>query len=209
MSTTAVSLYLPFTLLLCFSMRYSQWEAVAQAQPLCALGCVLRSSGCCRGVWLALPTILQPFWISGIAFKKEREKKKKNHKNNKNKQTKQTKHPRSHLRIKFGKPTEFLYVLNYLTPYLYRSSATLQWSWGRLWHFAVGRIRLSSHQLFVCPMETYSFLSEWWASMYLSSCKLGGNLSFFTKCLWTCQTWCHCVTAEMRIVVMALISKGD
>lgn len=58
--------------------------------------------------------------------KGEREGKKKNHKNNKNKQTKQTKHPRSYLRIKFGKPTEFLYVLNYLTPYLYRSSATLQ-----------------------------------------------------------------------------------
>jgi len=32
--------------------------------------------------------------------------------------------------------------------------------------------------------------------MYLSSHKLGGNVSVFTQYLWTCWTWRPCVTAS-------------
>lgn len=63
------------------------------------------------------------------------------------------------------------------------------------WNFEWG-MSLYSRQLFVHPLEVCSVLSEWWDFMDLSSHKLGGNPSVFTRYLWTRLTWWHCITVS-------------
>lgn len=156
----------------------------------------------------ALPIAPKLCWFLGAAslrssgekFTKEREKERK------------PKHPRSFLTMKFGKPTKFFYVLDYLTAPFKRSTSLI----GRkIVKFCCGRDKVILKWHFFLHEKGKVIFASAIFLMKICSVLLNGKLPWTSVWLGICGHVSHDVTVsqipswEIRIAAIALTCKDE